>query len=283
MTDITPSPQSHNSPPVGGASAWRKTYKVHPAADVFPMLSDEELQKLGEDIKHYGLTDPILLIGDQVVDGRNRLEAIERAGLKPRDFVRVEHLPAVDAAALVISKNLLRRHMTKAQIAEAIVALAKIEADHKPGQAGPVSDDDRVQIFTACGAPTGAYLSKEFIEKAKQKGGRGKRNPIKDRALKINKILPKKDQVSERTIKRSIAKAEGKTPKYVARPLPKPRSGKPVLGLEAARHHYLDCCTDPGVDLDAERDTIIDALREIAGKRSMARQAAVKAETGRVN
>ena len=24
-------------------STWRDTYKVHPAADVFPMMSDEEL------------------------------------------------------------------------------------------------------------------------------------------------------------------------------------------------------------------------------------------------
>ena len=29
-------------------STWRDTYKVHPAADVFPMMSDDELAKLGE-------------------------------------------------------------------------------------------------------------------------------------------------------------------------------------------------------------------------------------------
>ena len=37
--------------------------------------------------------------------------------------------------------------------------------------------------------------------------------------------------------------------RYAARPMPKPRSGKPVVGLEAARRHYLDLCADPGVDL----------------------------------
>ena len=34
---------------------WRDKYKVHPAADVFPMMSDEELAELGEDIKKNGL------------------------------------------------------------------------------------------------------------------------------------------------------------------------------------------------------------------------------------
>jgi hypothetical protein len=52
----------------------------------------------------------------------------------------------------------------------------------------------------------------------------------------------------------------------MSRPLPKPRSGKPVVGLEAARRHYLDKCAEPDVDLDAEQKTIMDALREIAGK-----------------
>jgi hypothetical protein len=32
------------------------TYQVHPAAEVFPMMSDDELAKLGEDIKANGLT-----------------------------------------------------------------------------------------------------------------------------------------------------------------------------------------------------------------------------------
>jgi hypothetical protein len=43
----------------GGRVTWRDQYKVHPAADVFPMMSDEELEKLGQDIKANGLLDPI--------------------------------------------------------------------------------------------------------------------------------------------------------------------------------------------------------------------------------
>ncbi len=36
-------------------SKWRSRYKVHPAADVFSMMSDDELAKLGENIRAYYL------------------------------------------------------------------------------------------------------------------------------------------------------------------------------------------------------------------------------------
>jgi hypothetical protein len=35
-------------------SDWRSRIKVHPAADLFPMMSPEELRELGEDIKANG-------------------------------------------------------------------------------------------------------------------------------------------------------------------------------------------------------------------------------------
>jgi len=67
-------------------SGWRQKYKVHPAADVFPMMSDDELANLGEDIKENGQTIPVLFWngdgqGRVLIDGRNRLEAMERIGM----------------------------------------------------------------------------------------------------------------------------------------------------------------------------------------------------------
>jgi hypothetical protein len=69
--------------------AWREVYRVHPAADVFPMLSEPELRELGEDIKANGLVTPIVFWrpgetdGEEPVllDGRNRLDAMELVGL----------------------------------------------------------------------------------------------------------------------------------------------------------------------------------------------------------
>ena len=63
--------------------SWRDSIRVHPAADLFPMNSDDEIQEMGENIKANGLTSPIVFTPDrQLIDGRNRLEACERAGLK---------------------------------------------------------------------------------------------------------------------------------------------------------------------------------------------------------
>jgi hypothetical protein len=38
--------------------SWRDHIKVHPAADLFPMMSDEELKALGERIKKNGMKVP---------------------------------------------------------------------------------------------------------------------------------------------------------------------------------------------------------------------------------
>jgi len=66
-------------------SKWRDKYKVHPAADVFPMLEGKDLDELAEDIRANGLKvslDFQRRAGrDVLLDGRNRLEAMERAAL----------------------------------------------------------------------------------------------------------------------------------------------------------------------------------------------------------
>ena len=41
--------------------SWRDVIKVHPAADLFPMMPPDELKALGEDIKANGLTHQIVL------------------------------------------------------------------------------------------------------------------------------------------------------------------------------------------------------------------------------
>jgi hypothetical protein len=155
---------------------WRDKYKVHPAADVFPMMSDEELKALGEDIKANGLKHPILVLKDSgaIIDGRNRLEAMERIGFIWSDPQLLYPMDdGDDPVSFIISVNIHRRHLTKQQQADLIVAAVKAGA--KLDQVEPVS-----------------------------KGGRGKKSPVKEKAV----AEAKKHDISEATVKRAIAKAE---------------------------------------------------------------------------
>ena len=166
---------------------WRDDYRVHPAADVFPMMSDEELAALAEDIKANGVRVPIGFWGKyengrfdgELIDGRNRLRAAEIAGLDPNDIPRA-NLHCGDPVTWIIALNIRRRHLTPQRQLDLIVAARM--AVNKPGHDGPVS-----------------------------KGGRGKVNPVKAAVMADAKAAGL--DPSERTVKRSIAKAEGRAPK----------------------------------------------------------------------
>lgn len=86
----------------------------HPVADLFPMLADDELAELADDIKQRGLLQPIVLDADgRVLDGRNRLAACERAGVEP-EFTKYD---GDDPDGYALSVNIQRRNLTKGQAA----------------------------------------------------------------------------------------------------------------------------------------------------------------------
>ena len=90
----------------------------HEAAKLFPLLPEEELNELAEDIKANGLLNPIVLFEGKVLDGRNRALACKKAGTA---FSTNEwKSTAISPAAWVISQNLHRRHLTASQ--KAVVA-----------------------------------------------------------------------------------------------------------------------------------------------------------------
>lgn len=92
------------------------TGEVHPVANLFPMLPDDELQELADDIRANGLQHPIVLDKDGVlIDGRNRWAACQVAGVDPR----FEMLNGQDPVAYILSANVNRRHLTKGQRAMA--------------------------------------------------------------------------------------------------------------------------------------------------------------------
>jgi DNA-binding Lrp family transcriptional regulator len=142
------------------ATSWRDKLPVHPAADLFPMMERDELLALGKDIEAGGvdgLRMPITVIKwakspvkfgrspVALLDGRNRLDALEAAGYKINftdggmweaerkgEIVNIDFAGAgsADPYDLVLSLNIRRRHLTSEQKRELIEKLLKA----KPGQ-----------------------------------------------------------------------------------------------------------------------------------------------------
>jgi hypothetical protein len=107
---------------------------VHPLAAVFPMMAEDELAELAEDIRANGQINPIMLdAAGAVVDGRNRLAACQIAGVEPQFAT----LKGQDPRAYIVSANLERRNLTKGQQAMALAMLYPIP---EKGGRGKLSD-----------------------------------------------------------------------------------------------------------------------------------------------
>jgi ParB-like chromosome segregation protein Spo0J len=131
VTDITPKDALPGETPRDYMN--RKNYGLpknvfatpaHPAAELFPMLPDDELRDLAASIKKHGLQDPIVVVDGKVLDGRNRLRACELAGVEPR-FIPLDF----DGSPLdyVLARNLHRRHLTGEQKREVIAKVLKLD------------------------------------------------------------------------------------------------------------------------------------------------------------
>jgi hypothetical protein len=56
-------------------ASWRSGLKIHPAAQLFPLMPPDELKALTEDINKNGLHNPVVIWRDLLLDVRNRLDA----------------------------------------------------------------------------------------------------------------------------------------------------------------------------------------------------------------
>ena len=124
---------------------------VFPAADVFPMMADDELSELAEDIAANGLHEPLVKAEIEtpdepkhpmtwmLIDGRNRRAACKLAGIEPR--IRV--LNGDDPTAYVLSANIHRRHLTKGQRAMA-VAMIYPKPERGRGKKDPAKGTEQV-------------------------------------------------------------------------------------------------------------------------------------------
>jgi len=113
--------------------SWRDVLPIHPAAELFPLMSPDELHKLAADIKGHGLRHSTSIIEDAdgnvlLLDGRNRLDALALLGEEitlDNSFI-FEQVPSdIDPFAYVISANIHRRHLSAEKKREVIANLIK--------------------------------------------------------------------------------------------------------------------------------------------------------------
>jgi predicted DNA-binding protein (UPF0251 family) len=96
-------------------------YEWHEFASIFPLISDQEIAKLSEDIKKNGLLEDIWLFEGKILDGRNREKACKLVEVTPT----YKNFTGLDALSFVVSKNLNRRHLTtleKVRIIEKLIS-----------------------------------------------------------------------------------------------------------------------------------------------------------------
>src|SRR5262249_19725522 len=164
--DITMSSNRANS--THASSSWRSTLPIHPAAELFPRMSPDELRALGEDIVKTALWRRDSKSQPSLLDGISRLDAIEIAigsevivgapSLTAGDFLACNKVTVLDKSddpyTYVISANIHRRHLTAEQKRELIAKLIKAMPEKS----------DRQIAATAKASPTTAGTVRANLE-----------------------------------------------------------------------------------------------------------------------
>ena len=144
--------------------SWRDVIKIYPAADLFPMMSPDELKTLGEDIRANGFAHQCVFWTPDsdyrkwseadclqrfkrgefyLLDGRNRVAALASLGYldgwPDRDwppwppacdaYDPITLGPDTDPYRFILSANLHRRHLTAAQKQDLIAAELKAQPE----------------------------------------------------------------------------------------------------------------------------------------------------------
>ena len=122
--------------------------EFHPIANIFPMMGEEELGELADDIMENGLRQPIVVYEGKILDGRNRQKACDLIGLSPylinesevrfaeefgikscnQPLSPYEEYQGDDPLGYVLSLNLHRRHLTASQRAALAAEIANMES-----------------------------------------------------------------------------------------------------------------------------------------------------------
>jgi hypothetical protein len=113
------------------------TLEFHELANIFPLMTDEEVNDLGEDMLKHGQREPIWTYEGKILDGRNRYNACLLKGIEPRSV----EFRGADPLAFVVSANLYRRQLNAGQRALVFETLANLPhgGDRRSEQAAKIA------------------------------------------------------------------------------------------------------------------------------------------------
>lgn len=135
-------------PPVG--------VRWHEYADLFPWLDGRPREELRDSIREHGVLEPIVFLGEFVLDGRNRYDVARELGI---EYPRVDYL-GDDPLGFVIAKNLSRRHLNESQRAMIAAKLAKMPQ-------GARTDLAPIGAMSDAGAAAALNVGERSVERAK--------------------------------------------------------------------------------------------------------------------
>lgn len=210
------------------------TVRIHPAAELFPMMSPEEHAGLVADIKENGVRTVLQFLGEswddsQLIDGRNRLKAIEELGLRYRDhatLISPDDMP--DPIKHVLSLNLHRRHLDESQRGLIAGEIAKLRQ-------GGDRDGSKLQICnfengstTLDNAAKALNVSKRTASSGRKVATKGTdelRKEVADGKISVSKAAKIASKPKEQ---QAAAIAEEKKPKPKRKSKPKAKVAAPT-------------------------------------------------------
>ena len=97
----------------------------HRYADIFPMMGEDDFNRLVDDVRENGLQEPIWLYDGKILDGRNRYKACQVLGIVPE----LRSYQGSEPLKLVMSLNLARRHLNSSQCAFVALEVERVLAE----------------------------------------------------------------------------------------------------------------------------------------------------------
>lgn len=249
--------------------------EIHPAASIFPLMEGDRFQSLVDSIQVHGLQNPIVCSGNVVLDGRNRLRAVE----KLRNQGHEVELRAVQwdrgddrmtETQWITAQNLDRRHLSEDAYVAAQAALSRIlRKEAKKRQAKGLNRKGRSVVRTKRSEPqkrdTKAEDARSTAGQVAKKAGvslRKAKQAVKlDRAVEA-RLIPEEVQKEVIAGKRKLRDAVKQIP---ANPKPaKPakkktrRAGDVLDDLRLLLSELLACDRVPRQQIIDELTTWID-------------------------